>query len=194
MNRPLRLPSALAALALLVALAAAPARADRAPSRPAPTSPAGEAPVLKVEQAVYRLDQNVLEMAFTFHNPTDSVLFLDCEVQPTPTRMGSILRLDFTRAGLLNPDSARPQRIGARQGYRGHRRVWGLGPDTSGASLPGDPAGATTVAVEMAAYPERSEGEGTPWVLEKGFKAAAEPVPLKKTGKRPKASRIRIEK
>lgn len=142
------------------------------------------APILKVGKAEYRLDQNVLEFSFTVTNPGDTAIYLDCQGQPAASRQGKALLLAFASEE-AGADSARPQRIGARQGYQGHRRIYGLGPDATGAAHAADPAGATTLKVEMAAYPERSEGEGLPWVREQAVVVSAKPSPLSRKGKRP---------
>lgn len=148
--------------------------------------PSMRAPEIKVTSAVYRPDQNVLEFAFTVANRSDSVIYVDCQGQPAASRTGKDLKLRFAAPDAAAADTARPQRVGARQGYQGHRRLFGLGPDaTGGPAHPADPLGAARLAVEMAVYPERSEGEGPAWVLERGMPAAARPFPLAKKGKRP---------
>lgn len=161
-----------------------------AASAQAPEPASIQPPILKISKAEYRLDQNVLEFSFTVNNHGDSVIYLDCQGQPAAARKGKTLLLSFAAADEAAADSARPQRIGARQGYQGHRRIYGLGPDALGSALSktggeADPAGATLLKAEMAAYPERSEGEGLPWVRERAVMVSAKPVPLAKRGKRP---------
>jgi hypothetical protein len=143
---------------------------------------------LEAGGAVYRLDQNVLEFAFTVVNPSDTAVFLDCQGDPAATLEGGILALRFAAPDEAALDTARPQRIGARQGFQGRRRIHGLGLDHLGQAKdakPADPAGAASLVLEMAVYPERSEGEGTAWVRERASRAASEAVPLRKSGKRP---------
>lgn len=150
---------------------------------------AGKAvPRLEAGEAVYRLDQNVLEFSFTLVNPADSAIFLDCQGDPEVSLEGRTLLLRFAAPDEAALDTARPQRIGARQGFQGRRRIHGLGLDHLGqakGSRPADPAGAASLALEMAVYPERNEGEGQPWVRERATRAVSEAVPLRKKGKRP---------
>ncbi len=147
-------------------------------------------PILKVTKAEYRLHQNVMEFSFTLTNHSDSVIFLDCQGQPTASRQGKTLTLAFAAGDAAGADTARPQRVGARQGYQGHRRIYGLGPDTTGAAaVASDPSAATLLKAEMAVYPERMEGEGPAWVLERAVQVSAKPAPLAKRGKRPKAAK-----
>jgi hypothetical protein len=152
---------------------------------------------LEAGEAVYRLDRNVLEFAFTLINPTDSAVFLDCQGEPEASLAGKTLTLRFAAPDEAALDTARPQRIGARQGFQGRRRIHGLGLDHLGqakGSKPADPAGATSLVLEMAVYPERTEGEGKAWVRERASLAASKAVPLRKSGKRqppPKPMRIR---
>lgn len=146
----------------------------------------GPLPILKIHKAEYRLDLNLLEFAFTVTNPTDQVLYLDVQGQPASARQGKTLVLSFAAADAAAADTVRPQRVGARQGYQGHRRIHGLGPDTTGSGPhPADPAGAASLKVNMAVYPERSEGEGPAWMLEQAFEVSAKPAPLAKRGRRP---------
>lgn len=170
-------PAFPACLLVFTALAAASASGAEAP--------AARPPVIKVTQAVYRLDQNVLEFAFTVQNPSDGVVYVDCEGQPASALAGKALALRFAAADSLAADTARPQRVGARQGYQGSRRIFGLGPDALGTAHPADPAKAASLMVQMAVYPERVEGEGSAWMLDRGMQVAAKPVPLRRLGKRP---------
>lgn len=143
-------------------------------------------PEIKVTRAVYRADLNVLEFAFTVANLSDSAIYVDCQGQPAAAKAGKSLKLRFAASDAAAADTARPQRVGARQGYQGHRRIFGLGPDaTGGPAHPADPLAAARLAVEMAVYPERSEGEGPAWVLERAMPVAAKPFPLAKQGARP---------
>jgi hypothetical protein len=149
---------------------------------------ADPSPVLKITQAAYRADQNVLEFAFTVDNPTDSVIYVDCQGQPEASRRGPSLLFAFAANDAAEADTSRPQRVGARQGFQGHRRIFGLGPSHLGQpARPTDPLKAARLTVEMAVYPERLEGEGPAWVLERGSRAAAQSVALSKKGKRPAA-------
>jgi hypothetical protein len=164
----------------LLFLAAFPAALRAAPAAAAAT------PVLKVTQAVYRADQNVLEFAFTVDNPADSVVYVDCQGQPQASLGGKELTLRFAARDSAEADTARPQRVGARQTYRGHRRIFGLGPDaTGGPAHPADPAAAARLRVEMAAYPERLEGEGEAWLRDRALRLSAPASPLARKGKRP---------
>jgi hypothetical protein len=158
-----------------------------------------EAAVYRLEagEAVYRLDQNVLEFAFTVVNPSDSAIFLDCQGEPEATLTGKTLTLRFAAPDEAALDTARPQRIGARQGFQGRRRIHGLGLDHLGQakeSRPADPAGASSLVLEMAVYPERIEGEGKAWVRERASMAVSKAAPLGRSGKRqppPKPLRIK---
>lgn len=141
-------------------------------------------PILKVTDAVYRLDQNVLEFSFLFLNSPAGAVYVDCEGQPASALAGKALALRFAAPDSLAADTARPQRVGAGQGYRGSRRIFGLGPDALGVAHPADPAKAASLMLQMAVYPERLDGEGSAWVLESGRQVAAKPVPLKRKGKR----------
>jgi hypothetical protein len=135
---------------------------------------------------VYDASQDVLAFAFTVDNPSDSVFYVDCEGQPTGTRKGSELVLRFAAPDAAAADTARPQRVGARQGYQGQRRIHGLGQAHTGAPAKAtDPLKAARLAVDMAVYPERLEGEGPAWVLERASHVAAGPAALSRKGKRP---------
>jgi hypothetical protein len=167
-----------AVLACLIASAAA-FGSEEPPSRK---------PILKVTEAGYRLDHNVLEFGFLFINSSEGAVYVDCEGQPAATLTGKALALNFAAADSLAADTVRPQRVGAGQIYRGSRRIFGLGPDALGAAFPNgraDPAKAALLLVRMMVYPERLEGEGSAWVMESAAPVAAGPVPLKRTGKRP---------
>jgi hypothetical protein len=177
-SMPTSIPAAILASACMLVLVAAGAVSA------APLSPP---PVIRVKEAVYRLDQNVIEFSFTVTNPSDSVIYVDCEGQPAATLAGKALSLRFAAADSLAADTARPQRVGARQGYQGSRRLFGLGPDALGSAHPTDPLKAASLRVQMAVYPERLDGEGTAWMLERAMPVAAKPVPLRKAGKRPPA-------
>lgn len=158
-----------------------------------------EAAVVRLEtgEAVYRLDQNVLEFAFTLVNPSDSAIFLDCQGDPEASLAGNTLTLRFAAPDEAALDTARPQRIGARQGFQGRRRIHGLGLDHLGqakGAKPADPAGAASLVLEMAVYPERMEGEGKAWVRKRASMAVSKAAPLRRSGKRkpaPKPVRIR---
>lgn len=151
-----------------------------------PAASASGTPVLEISRAVYRADQNVLEFAFTVANPSDSVVYVDCQGQPQASLRGKDLALLFAARDSADADTARPQRVGARQTFRGHRRIFGLGPDASGGPAhPADPAAAARLRVEMAAYPERQEGEGEAWLRDRASRLAAPAAPLARKGKRP---------
>lgn len=179
---PCRAFPGVALLALLLACAPPAAAASPAPG----AGPASGAPSLEVSDAVYRADLNVLEFAFTVANPTDSVLYVDCQGQPEAARRGGDLALAFAARDSAAADTARPQRVGARQTFRGHRRIFGLGPDASGGpGRPADPAAASRLRVEMAVYPGREEGEGEAWLRDRAVRLAAPAAPLARKGKRP---------
>lgn len=185
MKREASVKGTIRALGLLLLSYAAPACAAAASGSPgSPGAPGG--PALAVAQAVYRADRNVLEFAFTVRNPTDSVVYVDCQGQPQASLRGKDLSLRFAARDSSEADTARPQRVGARQTYRGHRRIFGLGPDaTGGPGHPADPAAAARIRVEMAVYPERLEGEGEAWVRDRALFLAAPAAPLARKGRRP---------
>jgi hypothetical protein len=58
------------------------------------------APTLKTDTAIYHLETGTLQYAFTFTNPTDSVVFLDCQVPPYAKLAGGVLTLTFDRNAL----------------------------------------------------------------------------------------------
>lgn len=64
----------------------------------AAATPRERAPSLRIDAAAYDLGNGVLHIAFTFANPTDSVLYLDCQVPPRASLAGGTLTLIFARA------------------------------------------------------------------------------------------------
>jgi hypothetical protein len=169
-----RLMKRLTIALLLSALARIAAGAEMSPGSPA----------LKIEKALNQLDPGELYLSFEFNNPTDSVLYLDCQGTPVSARKGSTLGLSFKGA----PDSSGPEapaRVGPRQVFRAERRLHGAVPGKANPAIPLDPARFAQLAVEMAFYPERAEGEGVPWVSAGAVTVKAPKIAIKKTGKRP---------
>lgn len=67
---------------------------------------AAASPNLKTDTAIYHMDAGTLQYAFTFVNPTDSVVYLDCQVPPFATLSGGSLVLSFDRTAFA--DAAAP--------------------------------------------------------------------------------------
>jgi hypothetical protein len=157
--------------------------------------PSSSSPSLKAEAAVYKMEYGVLDFSFTFTNPTDSVLFLDCQVPPKFKLAGKTLSLTLDRKPAATPDSSAsqgfeafpPQRVGAHQTFQGQRRfdripgATDARPDFSALEL------------RMAVYPERGEGEGDPFVVEKETILIAKPAAVTRRGKKaPPPTKTRI--
>ncbi|GEM_PF-5337939 len=196
----LRIFFALALLASISPLAATSSKASASQSLP----------TLKLASALYKVGPGILEFSFTFVNPTDSVLYLDCQVPPKFALRGKTLLLTLDRAPAAMPskpgaakDSAKadgqngspavdlaafpPQRIAAHQTFQGQRRF-----DHILGEAEVRPA-FSTLRLEMVYYPERSEGEGEPFVQERGTAVNAPPMPVPRRGKPPSPpAKIRI--
>lgn len=158
-------------------------------------------PSLRIDKAAYDLGSGVLQIAFTFANPGDSVLFLDCQAPPRASLAGGTLTLVFDRkstgsdgtwaggpaptdsapAAAVDPDAYPPQRIAERQTFQGQRRFDRVLGDASGRARPKF----TSLRVVMEVYPERAEGEGTPYVAERGLRVATAPHAVARQGKPP---------
>src|SRR4051812_42338851 len=109
----------------------------------APVFAAAAAPSLRLDQAVYDLGSGVLHIAFTFGNPGDSAVYLDCQVPPRATLADGTLTLIFARnaadadgarvggrppsdsapAPAFDPEAYPPQRIAGGQTFQGQRRL-----------------------------------------------------------------------
>jgi hypothetical protein len=101
------------------------------------------APSLRIDQAAYDLHSGVLHLAFTFANPGDSAVYLDCQVPPRASLAGGVLTLTFARnapeaegaraggrpptdsapAPAFDPEAYPPQRIAGGQTFQGQRRL-----------------------------------------------------------------------
>ena len=198
-----------------------------------PAALASGSPNLKTDTAIYHMDGGTLQYAFTFVNPTDSVVFLDCQVPPFATLSGNSLILTFDRtaftaeaaatggtspssagggghgvsssgtgrpsapggAGVLaggpldgsavNPDDFPPQRVGPHQAFQGQRKL-----DRVLGDAHARPAFAK-VQLRMAWYPERAEGEGAHYLVERKAAASAPPKSVMRKGKAPPPPKVR---
>lgn len=172
-------------------------------------------PSLRVDKVIYNVEAGVLQYVFTFANPSDSVLFLDCQVPPRASLSGSTLVLDFDRKALPAPgaaDSAAaqpggamaggptaggsvdakdfpPQRVGARQTFQGSRRL-----DRVLGGYQARPE-FKSLQLRMAYYPERESGDGEPFVAEAQRRIAGLAVTVVRKGNAsapPKVIRRRV--
>ncbi len=185
---PLYARLALLALPALAALAA-----------PACAAAPALTPTLRLDKAAYDVGSGVLQIAFTFDNPGDSAVYLDCQIPPRAALSGGTLTLVFARnapesegarvggrpptdsapAPAFDPDAYQPQRIAGRQTFQGQRRL---------DRVLGDPAARpafSRLKVAMEYYPERTEGEGPLYAAERGQRALAPPRPVARKGKPP---------
>ncbi|MEO7425853.1 MAG: hypothetical protein ABI036_11750, partial [Fibrobacteria bacterium] len=185
------------------ASATASSTAPSAPER-VPASPS-----LRIDTAVYDLGTGVLHYAFTFSNPTDSVLFLDCQASPRASLSGGALALKFDRkenkatdtfSHAANPDNPSdpadsaapamdandypPQRVGARQTFRGQRRLDRLLGDYRARP------GFSSLQLRIAVYPESGIGEDSPYDLERQLHAVSKTVKVVRRGKVPPPPRV----
>lgn len=160
---------------------------------------AAPAPSLRIDQAVYDLGGGVLQIAFTFANPGDSALYLDCQVPPRASLSGGALTLAFSRkasdaegaraggpaptdsapAAAVDPDAFPPQRIAPGQTFRGQRRLDRVLGETAARPR------FTAVRVLMEYYPEKSEGEGPLFAADRGTRIAAAPHAVARKGRPP---------
>ncbi|HKP95365.1 MAG TPA: hypothetical protein VJ385_06375, partial [Fibrobacteria bacterium] len=142
-------------------------------------------PTLKADTAVYNPDRGVLQYAFTFVNPSDSVLYLDCQVPPRATLSGSTLVLDLDRTAMQADASPfPPQRIGGNQTFQGQRRLDRVFGDSQ--SRPEF----TSLQLRMAFYPERDSGEGESFVTARRRLAVSRNIAVARRGKAPVAPRV----
>ena len=180
------------------------------------------------------MDGGTLQYSFTFVNPTDSVVFLDCQVPPFATLSGGALVLYFDRTafaaageavptsetpvtaagggghgasstgsgrpsapgpgvlaggpldgGAVNPDDFPPQRVGPHQAFQGQRKL-----DRVLGHAHARPAFAK-VQLRMAWYPERAEGEGTNYLVERKAAVSAPAKNVLRKGKAPPPPKVR---
>lgn len=198
-----------------------------------PAALATGSPSLKTDTAIYHMDGGTLQYSFTFVNPTDSVVFLDCQVPPFAALSGNTLVLTFDRTsltasagepsatpsgggghgvssagtgkpkgperpggagvlaggpldgGAVNPDDFPPQRVGPHQAFQGQRKL---------DRVLGDPHARPAFAkvrLRMAWYPERAEGEGVHYLVERKAAVAAPARNVVRKGKAPPPPKIR---
>lgn len=166
-------------------------------SMPSAGFPAKSQPTLRIDTAAYDVAPGVLQFAFTFANPTDSVLFLDCQIPPRAVLEGRTLILLFDRGtdqdapetraggpasgGAFDAADYPPQRIAGGQTFQGRRKLDRLMGETDSRPV------FDKLRLEMAYYPERTEGEGDRFVAEKMGKAVTGAAKVAKRGKRPPA-------
>ena len=159
-----------------------------------PVPPPTAAPAaysLKVSEAKYRPLYGGVEFSFEFTNPTNEPVYLDCQGLPVSALSGKTLALSFGD----KPDSAsHPQRIGPRQTFAGYRRVDKVEPPRD----PASPAGFSLLQVDMAVYPERSQGEGEPFLREQANRARSNAETVSGGGRKavapPPRTRTRIRR
>lgn len=175
--------------------------------------PAMVTPTLRLDTAIYDVAAGVLQFAFTFANPGDSTLYLDCQVPPRAALAGNTLSLTFSRAATdadgvsaggpppgadgtapapaVRMDDFPPQRVSGGQSFQGQRRldrvlgVWEARPKF------------TAVRLNIDYYPERAEGEGPMFVAERSARVTAPAHAVARRGKPPvppKPVRIRTPK
>jgi hypothetical protein len=157
------------------------------------------APSLRLDQAVYDLRSGVLHIAFTFDNPGDSAVYLDCQIPPRASLAGGTLTLIFARnatdaegvrvggrpptdsapAPAFDPDAYQPQRIAGAQTFQGQRRLDRVLGDASARPK------FSRLKVAMEFYPERTEGEGPLYAAERGLRVAAPAHAVARKGKPP---------
>jgi hypothetical protein len=161
----------------------------------AASAAADAVPVLTVDKAVYSLETGVLQYAFTFANPSDSVLFLDCQVPPRASLQGNTLLLDFDRSAMPAADSGSkaadaadfpPQRVGRRQTFQGQRRLDRL--LGTSAARPAFP----TLQLRMAYYPERDSGDGEAYLIDRQRQVVSKPQIVSRRGKVPPPNPPRV--
>ncbi|MEO6097511.1 MAG: hypothetical protein ABIW76_18405 [Fibrobacteria bacterium] len=213
-------------------------------------------PTLKTDTAIYHMEPGTLQYAFTFTNPTDSVVFLDCQIPPYAHLAGGVLTLTFDRGafptaatapaapevpaaadsvasvasasgasgaspsvvggggpevpttgsgrapvparspqgvmaggpvdgGAVNPNDFPPQRVAAHQTFRGQRRLDRVLGDWNARPV------FAKVQLRMAVLPERDEGDGAPYVLERARRVEAAPKNVVRNGKPPMARKVK---
>lgn len=180
-------------LALIPCLCAWIAAQDLPP--PGPGTAAASAPTLKIDTAIYDAGPGVLQFAFTFANPSDSLLFLDCQLPPRAALDGRTLILRFDRSapagppeataggpasgGSIDPADFPPQRIAGGRTFQGRRRLDRILGGTESRPV------FDKLRLEMAYYPERTEGEGEGFATERMGTAVAGAAKVAQRGKRP---------
>jgi hypothetical protein len=157
-----------------------------------------------MDTAVYDVGSGVLQFAFTFTNPSDSVLYLDCQVPPRAALEGGTLVLTFARAagaaegaqaggpaatdsaaaGAVDPDDFPPQRVAGGQSYQGQRRL-----DRVLGEANARPKFAS-LRLKIDYYPERAEGAGPMFVLERAARVAAPAHAVTRRGKPPAPPKV----
>jgi hypothetical protein len=164
---------------------------------------AAPAPSLRIDTAVYDLNSGVLQFAFTFANPSDSTLYLDCQLPPRAALQGDALILTFARGGAaegaraggpaptdsapaaaVDPEAFPPQRIAGGQSFQGQRRL---------DRVLGDPNARprfSSIKLKMDYYPERAEGEGPMYVAERAARAESAPHKAVRKGKPPAPPKV----
>ena len=187
-----------------------------------PAALASGSPGLKTDTAIYHMDGGTLQYAFTFVNPTDSVVFLDCQVPPFAKLSGNTLMLTFDRTafaaapaasgeaspssapapapapapagvlaggpldgGAVNTDDFPPQRVGPHQAFQGQRKL---------DRVLGDPHARPAFAkvqLRMAWYPERAEGEGVQYLVDRKSAVSAPAGRVARKGKAPPPPKVR---
>ena len=158
-------------------------------------------PNLRIDTAVYDVNAGILQFAFTFTNPSDSVLYLDCQLPPRAVLEGSTLDLVFARAagasgaraggpvsgdsagGAVNPDDFPPQRVANGQSYQGQRKLdrvlgdWQARPKFA------------SLRIRIDYYPERTEGEGR-FAVERALTIGAPAHAVFRKGKPPAPPKV----
>ena len=188
----------LAPILLASALAAAQERGPFSGMSPGHSA----SPTLRADTAIYHLDKGVLQYAFVFVNPSDTVLYLDCQVPPKSTLSGNTLVLTFDRTSALDgPDSAGakprataggpveggvvdpkdfpPQRIGPRQTFQGQRKLDRVLGDYH------DRPQFAKVQLRMTYYPESGIGKEGRFSADNERRATAKPITVAQRGKAP---------
>ena len=160
-------------------------------------------PNLRIDTVVYDVNAGILQFAITFTNPSDSVLYLDCQLPPRAVLEGNTLDLVFARAAgasgaraggpvvsdtggaaaSVNPDDFPPQRVANGQSFQGQRKLdrvlgdWQARPKFS------------SLRIRMDYYPERTEGEGR-FALERVMTTGTPAHAVVRKGKPPAAPKV----
>lgn len=169
------------------------------------------APALRIDTAVFDAGSGTLQYAFTFANPGDSEVFLDCQIPPHAALKAKVLSLRFDRVaadsagaaaggaaekradgpveGAVDPEQYPPQRIAAHQTFQGQRRL---------DRVLGDPASRpdfSSLRIEMAWYPGHYGDEGPAFKVQEAALAAAPAKKVLRKGKPPAPQKpIRIRR
>lgn len=163
----------LPALALLLSASIAATAASAAP-----------AATLKLDKALLSRESGIVQIAFTFRNLSDSVVYLDCQGTPRASGKGGALTLSF--GGADSGAGYPPERVGPGQTFTATRKLYAKIPGRENPGIALDPSPYARLRAEMAYYPERSEGEGEAFVRERAQTVSAS-APLEKKGKPPAA-------